>query len=179
MFRHSIATILALSLCACASSRPDLADWVRFVDSAESYGPAGLEAHIEATRDQYRAAPDDLTRLRLAFLLSCRDEGAADLDASHALLAEVSGQSTYAPMRDMVERHIELVAEIRTMQQEIDRRAARIRELDDRIESLEAQESEVRALRARVLELHAQIDALKSIETDISEGQKKIDELSR
>jgi DNA repair exonuclease SbcCD ATPase subunit len=186
MTRLDILAACVLTLGACASTPSDVDDWAAFVSEADRYSQTELQARIAAAHERYREAPDDLARLRLAYLLGLPVAATQDVDAGRALLVEVDPDGRYSSLRSLVTRQIALMARLQSARQELHERDSEIGSLRNRIGELEAQndrpppdngEAELQALRARVRELQAQLDALKSIETEMTEGQKAIDDI--
>lgn len=101
-------------------------------------GMSGSQARVERDllAERFARAPDDETRMRLAYVLSRPYPSGEQLQRALALLAEIPAGSTWAPSRDALD--VELALRLQLLQAE-----GRILELQAQLDALKAIETEM------------------------------------
>ncbi|MGH8222985.1 MAG: hypothetical protein ACREQZ_08425 [Woeseiaceae bacterium] len=165
-----------LLLGACVSAPGNIADWNPYVGGIDALSDREFAAVLDEAKEKYLAGPNDEIRVRLGYLLSRPDRPAQDIGESRRVLAEIDPDSAYAPLRDLLQREVELLSELGSAGRETSNLSAQVAMLEADIAE---QHTRLVALQSRIAELQTQLEALKSIETKITEDQKAIDELSQ
>ena len=101
-------------------------------------GMSESQARVERSQlaERLERAPDDETRMRLAYTLSRPNPSSGQLQRALALLAEISPASDWAPSRDALD--VELGLRLQLLQAE-----GRILELQAQLEALKAIETQM------------------------------------
>lgn len=139
---------------------PILTRWSSFVRYIQSLQPSDLEFERDLAIERYQTLPNDLNRLRLAYLLSRPRLPEPEPSRSQALLAEIDTSSELAALRDLVGKELALLSELDAHRQQVDKLKGR-----------------VQALNSQVQGLQAQLNTLRTIETDINDTQRELEEL--
>lgn len=111
-------------------------EWVAYTRRVENWDPARIPDHRDEALRAYNRRPDDFNRMRLGYLLSRPAPSMQQLAQSREILAEISNTSELAPLRDLLDREIALLMQIK-------RDRGRILELEAHLEALKAIEEEM------------------------------------
>jgi hypothetical protein len=100
--------------CNCTS----VAEWVAFVDHVDGLDETGLVEEYATTLARYQQAPDDAERMRLSYLLSRPQLPMRDIGASQVLLTQISADSPYAPLRDLLAQETALQIDLQAAREQ-------------------------------------------------------------
>ena len=125
---------LLLSGCQVLPTRTD--DWAAEMKRIDSLSASQIGNERELAQSQYDRGPDDASRMRLAYALSRGDPSIQQLARSREVLSEISGASTNAAYRDLLDRELELMIQTK-------RQRGRILELEAQLEALKKVETEM------------------------------------
>lgn len=134
-----------LLVCLCVAGcktvpPPPTEGLVEFTHHYDSLKGADARAEREAESQRYVSDPDDATRWRLAYAMSHPEASLQQLARSRVILAEIPAQSDVAPLRDLLDREIQLLIEL----QESKAQALELQAQLDALKEIEAEMAERR-----------------------------------
>lgn len=106
-----------LLVCLCVAGcktvpTPPTQGLIEFTRHYDSLKDADARAERKAESQRYASNPDDETRWRLAYAMSRPEASLQQLAKSRVILAEIPAQSDVAPLRDLLDREIQLLIEL-------------------------------------------------------------------
>lgn len=120
-------------------------DWVVYRHRADGLDAADFPARLEEAERQYGLRPDDVNRMRLAYLLSRPDPTLQQLKRAREVLSGISNSSELAPFRDPLDREIGLLMQLKQDKGRMD-------ELQAQLDALEAQLAALKAIEEEMVE---------------------------
>lgn len=163
MLRRSMLTgctflvLCSLALSSCVSPQPDspMLEWRIFIAEIKQLKAPGYTSKYSELLVAQTTLPTDRTRMELGYLLTRPNITTQDLSTSLVLLSKITTDSFYAPLRDSVQREIQLLDELQ-----------------------ETKNVTVK-LQKQLKELQTQLGKLKAIDGDITKSQEKTDTVPR
>lgn len=153
----------------CFGAPSALDAWRLFVESTRLTDQSELPFRFAELRKDYRSNPADITRLKLAYLMSQGITAMDDAEAMHAeaqvLLLEMNPAHELAPLRDGLLRELRLKRELRVASRQLQSVGAECEASSEQLMGLRLNHARMQGELNLCLE---QLQALKQIENTMS-----------